>query len=61
MTRMKGFLILPTLPMQRGVAMKRANEESDKDDLIEDIEIDFNSMEQTGVPLGSNLAQLNKW
>ena len=41
--------------------MKRANEESDKDDLIEDIEIDFNSMEQTGVPLGSNLAQLNKW
>ena len=61
MTRMKGFLILPTLPMQRGVVMKRANEESDKDDLIEDIEIDFNSMEQTGVPLGSNLAQLNKW
>ena len=61
MTRMKGFLILPTLPMQRGVVMKRANEESDKDDLIEDIEIDFNSMEQTGVPLGSTLAQLNKW
>ena len=33
-------------------------EESNEDDLIKDIEYDFSSVEQTGEPIGSNLAKI---
>ena len=41
-----------------GGCMNEEGEDSDEDDLIKDIENDFNSVEQIGEPIGSNLAKI---
>ena len=38
--------------------INKEDEDSDEDDLIKDIENDFNLVEQTGEPIGSNLAKI---
>ena len=40
------------------VRINEEDEDSDEDDLIKDIENGFNSVEQTGEPIGSNLAKI---
>ena len=42
----------------KGSHINEEGEDSDKDNLIKDIQNDFNSVEQTGEPIGSNLVKI---
>ena len=48
----------PHTAKAKGGCINVEGEDSDQDDLIKDIENDFNSVEQTGEPIGSNLAKI---
>ena len=48
----------PYIANAKGGCINEEGEDSDDDDLIKDIENDFNWVEQTGEPIGSNLAKI---
>ena len=48
----------PHIANAKGGRINEEGKDSDEDDLIKDIENDFNSVEQTGEPIGSNLAKI---
>ena len=48
----------PHIANAKGGRINEEGEDSDEDDLIKNIENDFNLVEQTGEPIGSNLAKI---
>ena len=46
----------PHIANVKGGCLNEEGEDSDEDDLIKDIDNDFNLVEQTGEPIGSNVA-----
>ena len=48
----------PYIANAKGGCINEEGKDSDDDDLIKDIENDFNWVEQTGEPIGSNLAKI---
>ena len=48
----------PHIANRKGGRINEKGEDSDEDDLIKDIENDFNLVEQTGEPTGSNLDKI---
>ena len=59
MTRLIGLLLdNPHIANAKGHRINKEGEDSGEDDLIKDIENDFNSVEQTGEPMDSNWAKI---
>ena len=48
----------PHISNGKGGRINEEGEDSDEDDLVKDIENDFNSVEQSGEPIGSNLTKI---
>ena len=48
----------PQIANAKGGYINKGSEDSDEDDFIKDIENGFNSLEQTGEPIGSNLTKI---